>query len=89
MVPILLRLQAIYRQTDVLEELLLSLLKQLRMWDQEAQGYEPANLITLLRLLRGNLRGLDLSHFSIRGACLQGVEIQDTKLCGRYCMTPS
>ncbi len=80
--PILLRLQAIYQQVDAVEELLLWLLNQLRTWDQEAQRYGPANLITLLRLLRGNLRGLDLSHLSLRGVHLQGVEMQDAKLCG-------
>src|SRR5439155_1481319 len=42
----------------------------------------PANLITLLRLLRGNLSSLDLSHLSIRGTYLQGIEMQDTKLSG-------
>jgi WD40 repeat protein len=79
---ILLRLQALSRETDVREDLLLSLLNQLRGWDQEAQGYGPANLIMLLRRLRGHLCGLDLSHLAIRGGYLQGVEMQDTKLCG-------
>ena len=63
--PILLHLQAISRETEVREKLLLSLLNQLRGWDHEAQGYGPANLIMLLRRLRGHLRGLDLSHLAI------------------------
>jgi WD40 repeat protein/transcriptional regulator with XRE-family HTH domain len=80
--PVLLRLQAIYRQTDAVEEQLLRLLNQLRTWDQEAQGYGPANLIMLLRGLRGHLRRIDLSRLAIRGAYLQGVEMQDARLSG-------
>ena len=45
-----------------------------------AQGYGPANLIALLRLLRGNLNGLDLSQLCIRGAYLQGIEMQEASL---------
>ena len=80
--PVLLCLQAGYHQTEAVEELLLRLLTQLRTWDSQVQGYGPANLIMLLRGLRGHLRGLDLSHLSIRGAYLQGVEMQDAKLSG-------
>ena len=80
--PILVRLQTLSQQTDALEQRLLGLLDQIRMWDQEAQGYGPANLIALLRVRRGHLRGLDLSQLSLRGACLQGVQMQDAKLCG-------
>ncbi len=47
-----------------------------------SQGYGPANVITLLKELRGHLRGLDLSRLAIRGAYLQGVEMQDTTLAG-------
>src|SRR5258707_2840589 len=47
--PVLLRLQASYRQAEAAGELPLRLLNQLRMWDQEAQGYGPVNLIMLLR----------------------------------------
>ena len=50
--------------------------------DPAAQGYGPTNLIALLRELRGHLRQLDLSHLFIRGAYLQGVEMQDTSLAG-------
>jgi hypothetical protein len=64
--PIILRLQAVYRQAETVEE----------------QGYGPTNLISLLRTLRGDLRSLDLSPLSIRGACLQGVEMQDASLAG-------
>src|SRR5258707_4334677 len=80
--PVLLRLQDSYRQTEALEEQLLRLLSQLREWDQEAQGYGPANLIMLLRGLRGHLRRIDLSQLVIRGAYLQRVEMQDATLAG-------
>ncbi|MFL5699989.1 MAG: helix-turn-helix domain-containing protein, partial [Ktedonobacteraceae bacterium] len=66
-------------QTEV-EELFLSLLDQVRPWAEEAQGYGPANLIALLRVLRGNLRGCDLSRLALRGVHLQGVEMQDASL---------
>ena len=80
--PVLLRLYAIYRGTKAVEEQLLQLLSQLREWDQERQGYGPNNLIMLLRESRGHLRRLDLSYLSIRGAYLQGVEMQDASLAG-------
>src|SRR5262249_41170748 len=39
---------------------------------REEQGYGPGNVVNLLRLLRGDLRGLDLSRLAIRQAYLQG-----------------
>ncbi len=75
MAPVIVRLLAVYRQTEGVEEQLLGLLSQLRAREQEAVGYGPTNLISLLRALRGHLRRLDLSHLSIRGAYLQGVEM--------------
>ena len=56
--------------------------RQLRARADYAQGYGPANVLALLREQRGHLRGLDLSHLAIRGASLQGVEMQDAKLAG-------
>ena len=47
---------------------LVSLLEQLRGWPQQSQGYGLANLVALLRLLRG--------------VYLQGVEMQDAQLSG-------
>jgi WD40 repeat protein/transcriptional regulator with XRE-family HTH domain len=69
-------------RTALVEEQLLGLLDHLRSMSDSAQGYGPANLIALLRLLRGNLNGLDLSKLSISGASLQGIEMQGTSLCG-------
>ena len=81
-VPILARLLSSYPRRSALEEHLLALLDELRKWEASAQGYGPANLLALLRELRGHLCGLDLSHLSLRGGSLQGVEVQDTTLAG-------
>ena len=62
------------------EEQLLSLLDELRKRATPTQGYGPANLIALLRLLRGNLNALDLSHLCIRGVYLQDIEMQEASL---------
>jgi WD40 repeat protein/transcriptional regulator with XRE-family HTH domain len=78
--PVIVSLHAFYRGTEAVEDHLLGLLSQLREWDPEEQGYGPANIISLLRALRGDLRSLDLSRLSIRGAYLQGVEMQDATL---------
>jgi WD40 repeat protein/transcriptional regulator with XRE-family HTH domain len=88
--PLLTELQSIYSPSGAdraggaspVEEQLLSLLEELRENSDYAQGYGPANLIVLLRLLRGHLKGLDLSQLSIRGVYLQGIEMQDTTLSG-------
>src|SRR2546425_2058672 len=73
--PILADLRSTYPVRAAVEEQLLALLAQQRERDDYAQGYGPANLLTLLRMLRGHLRGLDLSQLTIRGASLQGVEM--------------
>ena len=39
-------------------------------------------MISLLRMQRGHLSGVDLLRLAIRGAPLQGVEMQDTTLAG-------
>ena len=78
--PILAHLRTIYSRRGALEERLLALLDHLREWEEYAQGYGPANLIALLRELRGHLRQINLSQLSIRGAYLQGVEMQDASL---------
>src|SRR5207237_1534830 len=80
--PLLERLRAELVANAQVEAHLLRLLAQLRMEDAVTQGYGPANVITLLKALRGHLRGLDLSQLAIRGAYLQGVELQDTNLAG-------
>ncbi len=78
--PLLAQLWSVYRGRAAVEERLFSLLDQLRTQADDVQGYGPANLLALLREQRGHLRDLDLSHLALRGASLQGVEMQDTTL---------
>jgi WD40 repeat protein/transcriptional regulator with XRE-family HTH domain len=80
--PLLALMRRIYRGRDEVEQRLLFLLDQLREQADYAQGYGPANLLALLHLQRGHLRGLDLSQLSIRGMYLQGVQMQDTNFSG-------
>jgi WD40 repeat protein len=82
LVPVLASLQSMNQGRGEGEQHVRSLLAEVRSWAEERQGYAPANLVTLLRLLRGDLRGLDLSHLSLRGLSLQGVEMQDSTLAG-------
>jgi WD40 repeat protein/transcriptional regulator with XRE-family HTH domain len=80
--PILASLRGAYPQRAALEDQLLALLARLHAQADYAQGYGPANLLVLLLLQRGHLRGLDLSRLALRGVHLQGVEMQDTTLSG-------
>jgi WD40 repeat protein/transcriptional regulator with XRE-family HTH domain len=66
------------------EQRLLELLDQQRSRPKEDHGYGPGNLVNLLRLLRGDLRGADLSSLVIRQAFLQDVEAQDADLTGGH-----
>jgi WD40 repeat protein len=78
--PLLAQVQSVYHERATVEEHLLTLLDQLRTRAIHTQGYGPANLLALLRELRGHLRNLNLSQLAIRGVYLQGVEMQDTTL---------
>jgi WD40 repeat protein/transcriptional regulator with XRE-family HTH domain len=78
--PVLASLQRVYPGRAEMEGRLRTLLDEVRGRPQEAQGYGPANLVALLRVLRGNLRGLDLSRLALRGVFLQGTDMQDTTL---------
>jgi WD40 repeat protein/transcriptional regulator with XRE-family HTH domain len=69
-------------QSVSVEEQLLRQLKGLRELTDTTQGYGPANLIALLRMLRGNLNALDLSHLCIREVYLQDIEMQDASMAG-------
>jgi WD40 repeat protein/DNA-binding XRE family transcriptional regulator len=64
------------------ERRLLALLDTWRGRAAAEQGYGPGNVVNLLRLLRGDLRGIDLSRLAVRQAYLQGVEAQDASLAG-------
>jgi WD40 repeat protein/transcriptional regulator with XRE-family HTH domain len=78
--PILDRLIAASGTQTIAEQKLLELLGQMREWPFARQGYGPGNVVNLLRLLRGDLRGVNLSGLSIRQAYLQEVEAQDANL---------
>jgi NB-ARC domain/WD domain, G-beta repeat len=80
--PLLERLRLELGADDLLEEHLLGLLAHVRVENAASQGYAPTNVISLLKALRGHLRGLDLSRLAIRGAYLQGVEMQESSLSG-------
>ena len=80
--PLLARLRAELGADSLVEAHLLRLLALFRAEGAAKEGYGPANVLTLLKALRGHLRGLDLSRLSIRGAYLQGVEMQDATLAG-------
>ena len=80
--PLIERLRSELGSDALVEEHLLGLLAQFRAEDEALQGYGPANVISLLKELRGQLRGLNLSRLAIRGAYLQGVEMQDASLVG-------
>lgn len=82
LLPVLEQLRQIYPEAASLETHLLGLLDKLRSIDHFAQGYGPSNLLTLLRVLRRTLRGLDLSHLALRNVSLQGVDMQDASLVG-------
>src|SRR5438270_2992319 len=80
--PLLAQVRSVLRGRVEVEEYLLALLDQLRAKAEYAQGYGPANVLALLRQQSGHLRSLDLSHLCVRGASLQGVEMQDASLAG-------
>jgi WD40 repeat protein/transcriptional regulator with XRE-family HTH domain len=80
--PLTLRLRAELGADALVEAHLLRLLAQFRAEDAATQGYGPANVLSLLKALRGHLRGLDLSRLAIRGAYLQGFDMQDATLAG-------
>ena len=78
--PLLTRLHASLQEPAALAARLLALLEPLREQSDEFQGYAPANLLALLRTLRGDLSRLDLRQLSIRNADLRGVNLHDTSL---------
>jgi WD40 repeat protein len=80
--PLLERLVEVYGGDDAVEQRLVSLLATWHDQPLVEQGYGPGNVINLLRLLRGHLRGLDLTGLALRQTYLQGVEMQDSSLAG-------
>jgi len=82
--PLLEQLHGSVGRADVVERRLLDLLEPWRGRPAREQGYGPGNVFNLLRLLRGNVRGLDFSRLSIRHAYLAGIEMQDASLAGSH-----
>ena len=87
--PLLDQLQGSLGSADAVERQLVALLEMWRARSAAEQGYGPGNVVNVLRLLRGNLRGLDLSGLTIRHAYLQGVEAQDVRLVGAHLVDAS
>jgi WD40 repeat protein/transcriptional regulator with XRE-family HTH domain len=77
--PLLDRLSASGNRSCV-EPLLLDLLGMWRGSPDLEQGYGPGNIVNLLRLARGHLRGLDLSDLWLRQVDFAAVDAQDTCL---------
>jgi hypothetical protein len=53
------------------------------------QGYGPGNVVNLIRLLRGDLRGVDLSGLALRQAYLAELEAQDASRRALTFLRPS
>jgi WD40 repeat protein/transcriptional regulator with XRE-family HTH domain len=62
------------------QQALLRLLDDWRARAADEQACGPGNVVNLLRLLRGDLCGLDLSRLAIRHAYLAEVDAQDARL---------
>lgn len=80
--PLLEQVVVLYGGLEAAERRLYEFLLGWRGRPETEQGYGPGNVINLLRLLRGDLRGLDFSELAIRQAYLQQVEAQDVSLAG-------
>jgi WD40 repeat protein/transcriptional regulator with XRE-family HTH domain len=78
--PLLTQMQGTFGGRVEMEARLLDVLDEVRGQDRAVQGYGPANLVALLHLLRGHLRGLDLSRLALRDVFLQGVDMQESSL---------
>jgi WD40 repeat protein/transcriptional regulator with XRE-family HTH domain len=66
------------------ERWLVMLLEWWRGQPEARQGYGPGNAVNLLRLVRGDMRGQDLSRLVMRQAYLSGIEAQDASLAGAH-----
>jgi len=82
--PIVEQLVATHGSTRAAEQRLLGLLETQRRRPAEDQGYAPGNIVNLLRPLRGDLKGVDLSDLVLRQAYLQDVEAHGASLAGSH-----
>src|SRR5207248_8188526 len=67
-------------QVGWVERQLLAMLEGWRGRPATEQGYGPGNVVNLLRLVRGDLNGVDLSSLSVRQAYLQDVDAHEASL---------
>jgi WD40 repeat protein len=79
--PILRRVGAATGVSEA-EPQLLALLDRWRRRPVAEQGYGPGNVVNLLRLLRRDLRGVDLSNLALQHVYLQDAAAQDASLAG-------
>jgi WD40 repeat protein len=89
--PVLDRLVGRLGSRRLAERRLIGLLDELRRRPEEAHGYGPGNGLNLLRLLRGDLRRIDVSGLTVRQAYLTAVDAQDANLAGAHvfeCVLP-
>ncbi len=77
--PLLERL-ASSRSSDAVQRSLMELLERWRGLTDVDQGFGPGNVVNLMRLSRGDLRGLDLSRLVLRQTDLSMVDLQDASL---------
>jgi WD40 repeat protein len=73
-------LQRLRGRGEGAESRLLGLLDTWRSQPEPAQGYGPGTIVNLLELLRGHLRGLDMSRLSLRQVYLAQVYAQQASL---------
>jgi WD40 repeat protein/transcriptional regulator with XRE-family HTH domain len=78
--PVVERLVETCGSARAAERRLMDLLDAQRGQPAEDQGYGPGNVVNLLRLLREDLKGVDLSGLAIRQVYLQDVEAQGASL---------
>lgn len=78
------RLLATLRDPAAVEQRLQTLLASWRGQPHSAQEYGPGNVVNLLRLLRGDLKGQDFSNLYLRQLYLQGVAAHDTTFANSH-----
>jgi hypothetical protein len=80
--PLLERLVAASGSAAEAGRRLLDLLAHWRLQVPAEHSYGPGNVVNLVRLLRGDLRGVDVAGLAVRQAYLQEVDAQDVNLAG-------
>jgi WD40 repeat protein len=78
--PLVERLLTRFPSKKALEEHLRLLLARLQGKSSQETGYSAGNILNILRALKTELNGLDLSRLAIRQAELRGIELQKVDL---------